>query len=122
MKYHASIALVIPATALALAGCAAIPKLAPPPQPKLQSALASGASLAAPAADWPSDTWWERYGDAQLNALIAEGLAGSPTLAQAKARLDAAAAQAQVAGAALSPNLEGQASISETEESRAEGF
>ena len=37
--------------------------------------------------DWPRDDWWTRYGDAQLDALVAEGLAGSPTLAAARARI-----------------------------------
>ncbi|HEV2362868.1 MAG TPA: efflux transporter outer membrane subunit [Caulobacteraceae bacterium] len=122
MRAFPAIAILAAGAGFVLAGCAAIPELGPAPQPRAQAALASAASLTAPAAAWPSDRWWERYGDAQLDALVAEGLAGSPTLAEARARLDAAAAQARIAGAALLPNLEGQASVSETEQSRAEGF
>ena len=36
---------------------------------------------------WPGDGWWTAYNDAQLDQLIAEGLAGSPDIASAAARL-----------------------------------
>jgi NodT family efflux transporter outer membrane factor (OMF) lipoprotein len=49
------------------------------------------------AAAWPTDTWWQAYGDPQLDALIKQALAGSPSLTIAEARLHAA--QAQVTGA-----------------------
>ena len=56
---------------------------------------------------WPRDDWWTRYGDAQLDALVAEGLAGSPTLAGARARIAKADAAAGVSRAALLPQVSG---------------
>ena len=47
-------------------------------------------------------TWWTSYADPQLNALIAEALAGAPSLAQAEARLRQAEAIAQQVGASAS--------------------
>jgi NodT family efflux transporter outer membrane factor (OMF) lipoprotein len=46
---------------------------------------------------WPDSQWWTQFQDPQLNQLIAEGLAGSPTLRVAEARTRAALAQARVA-------------------------
>lgn len=51
---------------------------------------------------WPTDTWWTVYGDPQLDTLIGEALADSPTLQIAEARLRAARAIAtQASGARL---------------------
>jgi NodT family efflux transporter outer membrane factor (OMF) lipoprotein len=61
----------------------------------------AGATLS-PAA-WPTDTWWSGYGDPQLDALIDEAFAGSPSLEIAQARLRAAQAQATRARAARAP-------------------
>src|SRR6185437_8163091 len=41
-------------------------------------------------AAWPTDSWWSGYGDPQLDTLIDEAFAGSPTLEIAQARLRAA--------------------------------
>ena len=57
--------------------------------------------------DWPRDDWWKRYGDPQLDALVAEGLADSPTLAAARARIAKAQAAAGVARSALLPEVSG---------------
>ena len=59
----------------------------------------------ASATDWPREDWWRRYGDAQLDALVAEGLASSPSLAAAQSRIARAAAAAGVARSALFPQL-----------------
>src|SRR6185369_14717008 len=76
-RFAAAVALA------ALAGCATVDQ-APSPQAEV-----SAASLGAKATDvaWPRDDWWHRYNDPQLDALIAEGLAGSPSLAAAQARI-----------------------------------
>jgi NodT family efflux transporter outer membrane factor (OMF) lipoprotein len=110
------------AAALGLAACAAIPDTGPRPSPKPIAQFQDRQSFDAPQADWPSDRWWDAYGDAQLSALIDEALKGSPTLAQAEARLGSANAQAQVARAATLPTLSGEGQISETEQSRVMGF
>jgi NodT family efflux transporter outer membrane factor (OMF) lipoprotein len=57
------------------------------------------------AAAWPTDQWWRSYGDPQLDTLVGEALAGSPSLEIAQARLRAAQAQAVSAGAARAPTV-----------------
>src|SRR5262249_1541009 len=59
---------------------------------------------------WPDTKWWTQFGDPQLNQLIEEGLAGSPTLRIAEARTRAALAQAQVARSARFPQVDARAS------------
>jgi NodT family efflux transporter outer membrane factor (OMF) lipoprotein len=54
------------------------------------------------AAAWPTEQWWAAYQDLQLNSLMQEALAGSPSLQSAQARLQAAQARAlQASGARL---------------------
>ncbi len=96
--------LVLAAPAL-LAACAPVPQLGQAPVPRTPATLASAASLPANAVDWPADRWWRGFGDAQLDTLISEGLAGSPDVFLAAARVRSAEALAQQAGAALGPSL-----------------
>jgi NodT family efflux transporter outer membrane factor (OMF) lipoprotein len=103
------------AAAALLAGCAAFPSTKAT-LPNLDDVHVR-AAFDAPAAEWPRDQWWTAYRDAQLDALMAEALAGAPTLAQAKARLDRARANAQVADAADKPQLTLDNSISEQKQS-----
>jgi NodT family efflux transporter outer membrane factor (OMF) lipoprotein len=60
---------------------------------------------------WPDARWWEMFGDAQLSRLIDEGLADSPGIRGAEARVREANGYAQVAGAARLPSLEAQGSV-----------
>jgi NodT family efflux transporter outer membrane factor (OMF) lipoprotein len=108
--------------ALALGACAAVPRSGPSPRIAPIEAYKDQQSFAAPPGDWPTDRWWEAYGDPQLTALIDEALKSSPTLAEAEARMGAAAATTGEARAALLPQVGGQAQISETEISRETGF
>ena len=94
------------AAALTLAACASGPDYRKP-------ALELPAAWT-PEAPWrsmqPQDAvvrgpWWERFGDAQLNALQQQALAGNQTLAIATARLAQARAQLNVAGAAQAPQV-----------------
>jgi len=114
--------LLAAAGALALAACATVPDAGPRPQPRQAAEMATQRSFKAAASDWPADRWWDAYKDPQLSALIDEALKGSPTLAQAQARLKAAEAQAQQARAATLPTVTGNGSISETEQSRNLGY
>ena len=97
--------LPAPLLALALSGCVdrggwqATPQLAPQ---TLGLSHTVADSQVEPAA-WPADGWWRTYGDLQLDALIDEALAGSPSLATAQARLRAAQGQAVAAHAARLP-------------------
>jgi NodT family efflux transporter outer membrane factor (OMF) lipoprotein len=96
---------------LALTGCAALPPAQPARQAKPVEAYATTRSFAAPTADWPSDRWWTRYGDRQLDTLMDEALDGSPTLAEAKARLLKAQSVQSSAAAATLPMVSGTANV-----------
>ena len=69
-----------------LGGCATLPQESPLGRPSEPEDLASATSLAAPAAPWPSDRWWDDFGDPQLNGLIEEGLVSATDLRVAQAR------------------------------------
>lgn len=122
---HRGVGSLIRASLLAmtLAACASLPERAPAASAISADALASAQSFqTAQAAPWPSDSWWTAYGDPQLDALIDEALARSPTLAQAQARLRAAnaARSARVAGAGPSVSFNG--SVVEQEQSQNAGI
>ncbi|HEX8963347.1 MAG TPA: TolC family protein, partial [Rhodocyclaceae bacterium] len=102
---------------LGLAGCAQIPQLGKPLEPKPVEQLGAAKSFAAPAAAWPQDAWWKIYGDGQLDELMAEALRDSPDLAIAQARLRKAQGMAQAAGAPLMPQVTGNASITQQKQS-----
>lgn len=53
----------------------------------------------------PKGAWWERFGDAQLNALAQQALAGNQTLAAANARLIQARASANATSAGMFPQV-----------------
>ncbi|MFD1892057.1 efflux transporter outer membrane subunit [Ottowia beijingensis] len=55
-------------------------------------------------------SWWQRFGDAQLSALIEDGLRHSPTVHAAVAALRQSRALADVARAGYSPNVTGSSS------------
>lgn len=114
---------VLPALALCLlAGCAAIPAAGPRPVPLAADAIAASQSLPASTGQWPADSWWRAYGDPQLDGLIVEGLAHSPDIAAATARLRKADALAQQAGAALLPRLDAGGTAGYTKQSYNQGF
>ena len=104
----------------ALAACA--PTAGHLAAPKPVSELAADRSLAAPAAPWPGNDWWTAYGDPQLDALIAEAQAGSPTIAAAEARVRQANALAQQAGAALLPTVTANGSAALSKQSYNNGI
>lgn len=87
---------------LALGGCAL---MEPAPQP-VAALDAAKLGLTGQTADWPATHWWERYGDPQLNALMAEALANSPSMSAAQARLAKANAAVGIARAPLLPRVD----------------
>ena len=96
------------AFAILLAGCASTHGLAPAGHPLDPDALSIGRGVAATAlspAAFPRQDWWAAFGDPQLGRLVAEALAGTPTLALADARVREAMAQAGLADAARRPAL-----------------
>ena len=75
------------AMAMLLAGCASTHGMAPATAPMDADALAAQRSLAGDAsATFPDLEWWRAFGDPQLDALVAEALAGSPSLLAADAQ------------------------------------
>lgn len=86
-----------------LAGCATVPDLGPRPEPAAAGAFAAARSLAGTPHAWPADTWWRDFGDPQLDALVSEALAKSPTITEAAARIRVALAQADLVRAARLP-------------------
>lgn len=91
--------------ALLLAGCASTHGLAPSGHPMAADQLAVSRSLAGGVSDaaFPKQDWWTTLGDPQLDRLIDEALAGTPTLELADARVRQAIAQAGLADAARQP-------------------
>ncbi|MCB2079413.1 MAG: efflux transporter outer membrane subunit [Novosphingobium sp.] len=116
-----SAALAALAGALALAGCASLR------DSKLEIAqrdtVAAEVTLASDArSDWPQDDWWQKFGDVQLDTLIAEGLENAPDIEAAAARVRKVDAMARQAGASLLPRVDAQASAGLDKQSYNIGF
>lgn len=96
--------VTVAATAF-LAGCATMPRLDAEPKIRNAETLASSQSLSGEIRSaWPATSWWTTFGDPNLGALIEEAVNGSPDVAAAAARVRAAEALSQQAGAALLPS------------------
>ena len=102
MKRLLSTALV-----LALSGCALM-EPGPTPVAALDEAKLG---LTAQATAWPETQWWQRYGDSQLNTLMDEALANSPSMTAAQARLAKANAAVGTARAPLLPRVDADYSL-----------
>lgn len=111
---HCALAL---ACSVVLSGCVAVPGADAPSKIAASSDFATEQSFVAPVGAWPSEAWWESYRDPQLNELIAEALAGSPTIAIADARLKQAHAVAAISEGTLAPQISGSASAMEQKQS-----
>lgn len=59
----------------------------------------------------PGTKWWMRYGDPQLDRLVAEALAGSPSPQAAEARLRQAAALGNLAGPSPDTDIDSTRSV-----------
>ena len=88
------------ATAVLLGGCSLVPAYE---RPQVDLAPRWNSYQAAPlGATVPVQSgWWRSFGDPALSALEDRALRDSPTLAQARARIEQARGTAQSAGAAL---------------------
>src|SRR6202011_3972256 len=109
--YRVAVAVAVAAV---LSACASTHGLAPQSSMTKPDTLQTSATLANTAVGsnaWPDSQWWTQFQDPQLNQLIAEGLAGSPTLRVAEARTRAALAQARVAQSARLPQLDAKGSV-----------
>ena len=118
--------LTIPmlAGAALLSGCAAIPDMGP--RPNLWAPETLKVAVAKPqtgsAALEIDKPWWTRYGDPQLDGLVAKALSQSPSLAEANARLRAAAARADLSRANTRPSLTANGQVFETKQSYNAGY
>lgn len=95
-----------------LGGCASDGGLKPSARIGSAASLAAGRALAGVAvspAAWPARDWYGRYGDAQLDALIEEAVAGNPGVKIADARVRQAAGLEAMANARLAPQFSGGA-------------
>ncbi|MEO8780200.1 MAG: efflux transporter outer membrane subunit [Rhodanobacter sp.] len=94
-------------SAALLTGCIGSGGIKPHAQLINAAQLDPGAALKATQTDarWPALDWWRRWHDPQLDALVQHALTGNPSLRIAQARLDAANAQARIAGASTLPQL-----------------
>lgn len=98
-------AVCLAVAALGLAGCANYMGIHSDQKISTPDAYATQRSLPNEGGQWPSTDWAARFGDPQLTQLIQEALANNPNLQAAQARLAAARAQAEGAGAALMPTI-----------------
>ncbi len=98
------IATGVASLVLMLAGCASTHDLSPTGRLTQADALSAQRSLGRFSnAAFSTRNWWTALGDPQLDGLIDEALAGTPTLDAADARLRQAIAQAGLADAARKP-------------------
>jgi NodT family efflux transporter outer membrane factor (OMF) lipoprotein len=96
----------------ALTSCA--PNLGPKPAIPSPTQFETATSLPPGDQPWPSDGWWRDFGDPQLDQLIGEAVANSPSMAEAAARIEVAKAQALGARSALLPHLGALGTVRET--------
>ncbi|SDD72684.1 efflux transporter, outer membrane factor (OMF) lipoprotein, NodT family [Cupriavidus sp. YR651] len=91
--------------AAVLAGCANYAGIHSDKHMEEANHFASTQSIPAERGRWPAVDWADQFGDAQLKALVAEALQGSPTLEKARARVAAAVAFSETANANTLPQV-----------------
>jgi len=108
----ARIAILIGATAL-VAACASTDGLSTQAEQHSAAQLSAERSLAGTpaAAPWPQNDWWKSLNDPQLDRLVDEALAGSPSLRVAEARTRQALAVAGIARSQLFPQINADAEL-----------
>lgn len=92
---------------LVLGGCAS------PGDVHSTAVLQSTSASADRATPWPAERWWQAYGDATLDRLVDQALAGQPGLQLAQARLRQAQAAVGVAEAAQLPQVNGSVDLTD---------
>ena len=85
-----------------LYSCASSPRIQ---HPSLGAAPPAGWSAGEAGSAQPDSLWWSSFGDAELDTVVTEALAHNLNLQAAAGRMSAAAAQAKIAGAPLSPQV-----------------
>jgi len=97
--------------ALVLAGCANYAGIHSDKSITEPATLESSQSLPGEGGVWPSLDWAREFGDPQLSRLIDEALAGSPSIAQAQARIAKAQSYIESTRADLLPKVNGSYSV-----------
>ena len=109
MTTRALLTVSVLSLSLVAGGCASTNGLSTQASLGDANALAARKSLAGTqvaSATWPRSDWWTSLGDAELDRLIEEALAGSPTLKVAAARTRKALGLAETSKAALYPRVD----------------
>ncbi len=109
MTTRALLTVSVLSLSLVAGGCASTNGLSTQASLGDANALAAQKSLAGTpvaSASWPRSDWWTALGDAELDRLIEEALAGSPTLKVAAARTRKALGLAETSKAALYPRVD----------------
>ena len=102
-------ALLAGLVATLLSGCASVPHV----QPRVQTFTARSVGLDTASAATPgAGDWWKAFGDPQLDRIMADALAGNPSLDAAMARLRMAQASITASKAGLLPQV--SADVQET--------
>ena len=96
--FRLSLALL---TAGLLAGCAAVPRV----KPQVEQASAASLGLSAVDVAQVAPDWWAALGDPQLDRVMADALAGNPSLDAAMARLRIAQAGIAAQKAGVLPHV-----------------
>ena len=103
------------ACCFALTACASLSGVAPNARRLDPQTLNNGSLLeAAEGAAWPRESWWQDYGDTQLDSLVNQVLDGNPDLRVASARVTQAQGLAAMRYGATLPQVQADGSISRT--------
>ncbi|HEY3700332.1 MAG TPA: efflux transporter outer membrane subunit [Spongiibacteraceae bacterium] len=97
---------------LILSGCASYRDIGSDKKLRPVDSFETQKTFTVAADDWPTQQWWNRFDDAQLNALVAAALAHNPSLDAAAARVKAAQAYTGSARSTLYPQIDASADIS----------
>ena len=98
-----------------LTACASLSGVAPNARRLDPQTLNNGSLLeAAEGAAWPRESWWQDYGDTQLDSLVNQVLDGNPDLRVASARVTQAQGLAAMRYGATLPQVQADGSISRT--------
>ena len=98
------------ASAVLLAACANYKGIGSDARLDAPGEFATASSLPGQGGKWPAQDWAGGIGGAALQDLVDEALAGNPNLKAAQARIDAARAMTEAAGAARKPTVGAAAS------------
>lgn len=111
--------LALSGAAAMLAGCTVGPNYT---RPEIAVPASYAGPIDAAGATVDPARWWEGFGDARLNALIARALADNPDIAIAASRVRAARLQEIIARASGRPVINGSTAANDVEFSRNAGF